>query len=202
MSSFTESIVEDAALAWLESLGYAVLHGPDIAVGMPGAERSDPNYRYVILERRLRDALVRLNPNLPVDALEDAFRKLTRTDAPSLLERNRAVHRMLVNGVTVEYRRKDGSIAGAQARVLDFAAPDNNAWLAVNPFTVAAGQHTRRPDVVLFVNGLPLAVIELKNPADENATVWSAFAQLETYQAQIPALFTYRAGICAWYVSS
>ncbi len=195
MTSFTESIVEDAALAWLESLGYAVLHGPDIAAGMPGAERSDPNYRDVILESRLRQTLVRLNPDLPAEALEDAFRKLTRTDAPSLLERNRAVHRMLVDGVTVEYRRKDSSIAGAQARVIDFDTPDNNDWLAVNQFTVAEGQHTRRPDVVLFVNGLPLAVIELKNPADENATVASAYQQLQTYQTQIPALFATNAAL-------
>jgi type I restriction enzyme R subunit len=193
--SFTESVVEDAALAWLESLGYAVLHGPDIAVGMPAAERSDPTYRDVVLEGRLRQALARLNPDLPAEALEDAYRKLTRTDAPSLLERNRAVHRMLVDGVTVEYRRKDGSIAGAQARVLDFALQDNNDWLAVNQFTVADGQHTRRPDVVLFVNGLPLAVIELKNPADENATIWSAYQQLQTYQAQIPSLFATNAAL-------
>ena len=89
----------------------------------------------------------------------------------------------------VEYRRADGSIAGGQARALDFESPNNNDWLAVNQFTVAEGQHTRRPDVVLFVNGLPLAVIELKNPADENATVWSAYQQFQTYQAQIPALF-------------
>jgi type I restriction enzyme R subunit len=189
MTSFTESIVEDAALAWLEALGYAVLHGPDIAIGMIGAERSDPNYRDVVLERRVRGALTLLNPALPAEALEDAYRKLMRSDAPSLVERNRALHKMLVDGVTVEYRRKDGSIAGAQARVVDFDAPDNNDWLAVNQFTVAEGQHTRRPDVVLFLNGLPLAVIELKNPADENATVWSAFHQLQTYQAQIPALF-------------
>ena len=113
---FTESVVEDAALAWLEALGYAVLHGPDIAAGEPGAERSDPNYRDVLLERRLRQALVGLNPDLPPDALEDAFRKLTRVDAPSLVEKNCAVHRMLVEGVAVEYRRKDGSIAGALAR--------------------------------------------------------------------------------------
>jgi len=192
---FTESVVEDAALAWLEGLGYAVLHGPDIAVGMLAAERSDPNYRDVVLEGRLRQALARLNPDLPAEALEDAYRKLTRTDAPSLLERNRAAHRMLVDGVTVEYRRKDGSIAGAHARVLDFAAPDNNDWLAVNQFTVADGQHTRRPDVVLFVNGLPLAVIELKNPADENATIWSAYQQFQTYQAQIPALFATNAAL-------
>lgn len=194
-SGFSESIVEEAALAWLEALGYTVLHGPDIAVGEPAAERSDPNYRDVLLEGRLRQALVRLNADLPADALDDAFRKLMRADAPSLVERNRANHRMLVDGVTVEFRRKDGSIAGAQARVLDFAVPDNNDWLAVNQFTVSEGQHTRRPDVVLYVNGLPLAVIELKNPADENATVWSAFQQLQTYQAQIPALFASNAAL-------
>ncbi len=193
--SLNESVVEDAALAWLEALGYTILHGPDIAVGMLGAERSDPSYRDVVLENRFRQALERLNRDLPSDALEDAFRKLTRTDAPSFVERNRAVHRMLVDGVTVEYRRKDGSIAGAQAQVIDFDTPDNNDWLAVNQFTVADGQHTRRPDVVLFVNGLPLAVIELKNPADENATVWSAHQQLQTYQAQIPALFATNAAL-------
>lgn len=195
MHTLNESVVEDAALAWLAGLGYAVLNGPDIAVGMPGAERSDPSYRDVVLEGRLHQALERLNRDLPADALEDAFRKLMRTDAPSLVERNRAVHRMLVDGVTVEYRRKDGSIAGAQARVIDFDTPDNNDWLAVNQFTVADGQHTRRPDVVLFVNGLPLGVIELKNPADENATVWSAYQQLQTYQAQIPALFATNAAL-------
>ncbi|EQD53326.1 Type I site-specific deoxyribonuclease HsdR, partial [mine drainage metagenome] len=189
MTSFTESVVEDAALAWLGALGYAVLHGPDIAAGMPGAERSDPNYRDVVLAGRLRQALVRLNPELPAEAREDAYRKLTRSDAPSLIERNRALHRMLVEGVPVEYRRKEGSIAGAQVRVIDFKTPGHNDWLAVNQFTVCEGQHTRRPDVVLFINGLPLAVIELKNPADENATLWSAYQQLQTYQTQIPALF-------------
>ena len=195
MAALTESVVEEAALDWLKGLGYAVVHGCEIAVGEPSAERSDPNYRDVMLEGRLRQALVRLNPDLPAAALEDAYRKLTRTDAPSLVERNHAVHRMLVNGVTVEYRRQDGSIAGAQAWVLDFDQPDNNDWLAVNQFTVAEGQHIRRPDVVLFVNGLPLAVIELKNPADENATIWSAYQQLQTYQAQIPSLFTTNAAL-------
>jgi len=194
-AAFTESVVEDAALAWLEALGYAVLHGPDIAAGEPGAERRDSSYRDVILERRLHDALARLNRELPPEALEDAFRKLTRADAPSLLERNRGTHGMLVDGVTVEHRRADGSIAGAQARVIDFDTPENNDWLAVNQFTVSEGQHTRRPDVVLFVNGLALAVIELKNAADENATVWSAFHQLQTYQAQIPALFAANAAL-------
>ncbi len=195
MSNFAESVVEQASLAWLEALGYGVLCGPDIAAGMLGAERSDPNYRDVFLERRLRLALVALNPELPHDAIEDAYRKLMRLDAPSLIERNRNLHRLLVDGVTVEYRRADGSIAGAQAKVIDFDTPDNNDWLAVNQFTVTEGQQTRRPDVVLFVNGLPLAVIELKNPADENATIWSAYQQLQTYQAQIPALFATNAAL-------
>ena len=195
MSRFSESVVEDATLEWLKLLGYAVLHGPDIAIGETVAERNDPSYRDVVLENRLRQALARLNPDLPPEALEDAYRKLTRADAPSLLERNRAVHRMLVDGVTVEYRRHDGSIAGAQARLIDFSKPDNNDWLAVNQFTVAEGQHTRRPDVVLFVNGFPLAVIELKNPTDENATIWSAWQQFQTYQTQIPSLFATNAAL-------
>ncbi len=194
---FTESVVEDAALAWLEALGYTNLHGPDVAAGEPAAERHDPRYRDVILAARLRDALVRLNPNLPHDAIEDAHKKLTRADAPSWMARNRILHQMLVNGVTVEYRRPEGSIAGTQARVIDFDSPDKNDWAAVNQFTVSEGQHTRRPDVVLFVNGLPLAVIELKNPADEDATVWSAYQQLQTYQAQIPALFSTNAVLLA-----
>jgi len=199
MSDFTESTVEEAALAWLASSGFAVAHGPEIAFGQPGAERGDPTYRDVVLEWRLREALVRLNPDLPQEALEDAFRKIVRADGPSLIERNRAVHRMLVDGVTVEYRRADGSIAGAQARVVDFENPDNNDWLAVNQFTVVGPQgQARRADIVIFLNGLPLGVIELKNPADENATIWSAFRQLQTYGAQIPALFDYN---CALVVS-
>ncbi|MFZ3355090.1 MAG: type I restriction endonuclease subunit R [Xanthobacteraceae bacterium] len=194
---FTESLVEEAALGWLGELGYTVLHGPDIAAGQPAAERNDSGYHDVILDTRFRQALARFNPDLPPEALEDAYRKLTKADAPSLIERNRAVHRMLVDGVTVEYKRKDGSIAGAQARLIDFDDPDKNDWLAVNQFTVAEGQNVRRPDVVLFVNGLPLAVIELKNAASENADVWSAFQQLQTYQAQIPALFATNAALIA-----
>lgn len=187
--NFTESEVETATLVWLEGLGYDIVHGPDIAAGEPAAERSDSRYRDAILEGRLRQALVRLNPELPTEAIDDAFRRLMRSEAATLIERNRDLHRMLVDGVTVEFRRPDGSIGGAQARVIDFDDPDNNDWLAVNQFTVCEGQHNRRPDVVLFVNGLPLAVIELKNPADEDATVWTALRQLQTYQSQIPALF-------------
>ena len=195
MTSFTESIVEEAALAWLGGLGYEVRRGPEIAFGEPAAERVDPAFRDVVLEGRLVAALRRLNPGLPASAIDDARRKLLRVDAPSLLARNRALHRMLVDGATVEYQREDGSIAGAQVRVIDFADPDANDWLAVNQFTVVEGQQTRRPDVVLFLNGLPVAVMELKNAADPGATIWSAFHQLETYQAQVPALLAYNAAL-------
>lgn len=124
MSRFTESVVEDATLAWLESLGYSIKHGPDIAPGELAAERRD--YAQVVLEDRLRQALARLNPSLPPEALEDAFRRLTRPEGATLEARNRAFHRMLVDGVAVEYRRPDGSIAGAQAHVIDFDGPENN----------------------------------------------------------------------------
>ncbi len=128
-SSFTESIVEEAALAWLAGLGYQVLHGPDIAFGEPGAERSDPNYRDVILEGRLRQALARLNPGLPSDALEDAYRKLTRLDAPSLIERNRAVHRMLVDGVTSSIAARTARSPGRRRRSsISTTQPTTNGW--------------------------------------------------------------------------
>ncbi|MCE7901301.1 MAG: type I restriction endonuclease subunit R [Gammaproteobacteria bacterium PRO9] len=185
--AFSESTVEDAALAWLEAAGWRITHGPDIAPDMPAAERRD--YGEVVLAQRLRDALFRLNPVLPAEALEDAFRKLTRPEGADLIQRNRALHRLLVNGVTVEYRTREGELRGAQAQVIDFNNPANNDWLAVNQFSVTENKHSRRPDVVLFVNGLPLAVVELKNAADENATIWSAFRQLQTYQAEIPSLF-------------
>lgn len=189
MPTFTESVVEQAALAWLESIGYLVLSGPEIAPDQPGSERRD--YGQVVLEDRLREALRRLNPRVPADALEEAFRKLTRPDSPSLLGNNHGIHKYLVEGVPVEYQRADGSIGGDLVRVLDYVNPENNEFLAVNQYTVVEDQHERRPDVVLFVNGLPLAVIELKNAADPNATIWSAFSQLQTYKRQIPALFAF-----------
>ena len=187
MSTFTESTVESAALAWLESLGWQTAHGPDIAPDMPTAERRD--YREVVLAQRLHGALARLNPDLPPEALEDAYRRLMHPEGADLIQRNRAVHRMLVNGVTVEYRAADGTIRGAQVRVVDFDDPTANDWLAVNQFAVVENRRTRRPDIVLFVNGLPLAVLELKNAADEEATIWTAYQQLQTYQAEIPSLF-------------
>ncbi len=188
MTTLTEADVEQAALAWLEGLGWQVAHGPDIAPDTPGAERSD--YGQVVLERRLRDSLAELNPSLPSSALDDAFRKLTRSEGSTLEARNRAFHRMLVDGVTVEHRDGEGRIRGAQVKVIDFDDPANNDWLAVNQFTVTENRNTRRPDVVLFVNGLPLGVIELKNPVDEDATIWTAWQQLQTYKAELPTLFS------------
>ncbi len=187
LTTITEADVEKAGLAWLAGIGWRVVHGPDIAPDTPAAERAD--YGQVILEQRLRDALAQLNPDLPATALDDAFRRLTRPEGATLEARNRAFHRMLVQGVTVEYRA-GGAIRGAQAIAIDFETPTNNDLLAVNQFTVTENRNTRRPDVVLFVNGLPLAIIEIKNPADEDATIWTAWNQLQTYKAELPALFS------------
>ncbi len=187
MSTLNESIVENAALTWLAGLGHAVLHGPDI--GPEGATPERGSYDEVLLTGRLREALARLNPRLPAETLEDALRKVRQTDTPSLVEENRRLHRYLVEGVPVEVARGDGSMGGDAARLLDFDDIEANDWLAVNQFTVIEHEHNRRPDVVLFVNGLPLAVIELKNPGDENATLEGAFNQLQTYKDEIPSLF-------------
>jgi type I restriction enzyme R subunit len=187
MTPLTESDVEQAALEYLSSAGWQIAHGPDIAPDSLYAERRD--YSQVILERRLREALARLNPDLPAEALEDAARKLLLAEGPDLITRNRAVHRLLVDGVNVEYRAGEGEIRGGQVKVIDYEDPANNDWLAVNQFTVVENKHARRADVVLFVNGLPLALLELKNAASEAATVWSAFRQVQTYKAQIPSLF-------------
>jgi type I restriction enzyme R subunit len=146
MTTFTESVVEEAALAWLESVGWQVRNGAEMAPGEPASERDD--YGQVVLAQRLRDALWRLNPALPAEALEDAFRKLTRSEGADLIMRNRALHRLLVDGVTVEYRDADGSIRGAQVRVIDFEHPDHNDWLAVNQFSVVENKHARWAGVV------------------------------------------------------
>lgn len=189
--SLNESIVEDAALTWFGELGYAVGHGPKLAPGEPAAERD--SFGDVVLVGRLREAIRRLNPTIPNEAREEAFRKVLRVATPSLTQTNRAFHHMLRDGVEVEYRRKDGTIAGDRVRLVDFESVRTNDWFAVNQFAVVEGQHNRRPDIVVFVNGLPLGVIELKNAADEDATIWSAYAQLQTYKAEIPSLLHYNA---------
>ena len=190
MNSITESDIEQAALNWIAGMGHSVLHGPDISLDAPGAERS--RYEDVVLEQRLCDAVARLNPNIPLKSQEEAVQKVLSPSSPSLVQNNRAFHLMLVDGVEVEYRDADGAMRGGRVQLVDFETPENNDWLAVNQFTVMENSE-RRPDIVLFVNGLPLGVIELKNPTDENATVWSAFRQLQTYKREIPRLFTYNA---------
>jgi type I restriction enzyme R subunit len=190
--TFTESTIEQAAIDWLQELGYNYAFGPEIAFDGESPERGD--YQETLLLGRLQDAIARINPDLPPAAREEAFRQLTRLGKPSLLLNNHAFHHMLVNGIEVEYK-KDGRMVSGRAVVVDFENPDNNDWLAVNQYTVEAshqnGKVNRRPDVVVFVNGLPLAVVELKNAADEKATIWSAFNQLQTYKQDIPALFHY-----------
>jgi len=189
--SLNESHVEAAALSWFGELGYALLPGQAIAPGEPAAERA--SFGEAFLPERLRAALRQLNPKLPVEALDEAFRKITIAQHPALIVNNRAFHRLLVDGIAVECRRQDGSIGAEIVRLIDFADAENNDWLVVNQFTVIEGQINRRPDVVIFINGLPLGVIELKNAADENADIWQAFHQLQTYKQQVPALFLHNA---------
>ena len=191
--SLNESIVEDAALEWFGELGYTVGHGPHLAPGEPAAERD--SFGEVVLVGRLREAIRRLNPAVPEEAREEALRKVLRVGTLSLTQTNRAFHRMLRDGVPVEYPRPDGSIAGDHVRLVDFGDVRANDWLAVNQFTVIEGQHNRRPDIVVFINGLPLGLIELKNAADEDATIWSAYAQLQTYKAEIASLLHYNAAL-------
>ncbi|OGB24094.1 MAG: DEAD/DEAH box helicase [Burkholderiales bacterium RIFCSPLOWO2_02_FULL_57_36] len=191
--NLNEAIIEEATLEWFSELGYAIAHGPQLAPGEPAAERT--SFADVVLAERLRRAIQRLNPIIPEEAREDALRKVLRIGTPSLTQTNRAFHRMLRDGVPVEYPRADGSIAGDHVRLVDFGEVGVNDWLAVNQFTVIEGQHNRRPDIVVFVNGLPLGLIELKNAADEEATIWNAYAQLQTYKAEIASLLHYNAAL-------
>jgi len=183
----TESVIEEAALNWLEELGYQIVSGPSIAPGELFAERG--SYDEVILAQRLREAIGRLNPLLPEEAQEDAFRKVTLVGEPSLVRTNRAFHRLVTDGVDIEYQGDEGRTVHDAARLFDLQELANNDWLAVNQFTVIEDNHNRRPDIVIFVNGLPLAVVELKNATDEEATIWTAFGQLQTYKNEIPSLF-------------
>ena len=182
-----ESIVEAAALDWLGGLGYEILSGLAIAPGEPAEERSD--YKQVFLFDRLQTKLEDLNPKISAEGLQEALRKLRLISHPTLIENNRAFHRLLVEGVDVEFRNKSGEIVHDKVWLIDFANPEANEFLAVNQFTVEQGHYNRRADVVVFINGIPLAVLELKNIADEQATIRKAFDQFQTYKAQIPSLF-------------
>ena len=186
-SPLNEAVVEEAALGWLKGLGWQYAYGPDI--GPDGATPERESYGQVVLGQRLRDALAEINPALPAPALQDAFRRVTRPEGATLEQRNRAFHRMLFEGVNVEYPAGGGAMRGANVKVIDFDNPSLNDWLAVNQFTVVERNNERRPDIVLFVNGLPLGVIELKNPLDKDADAGAAWNQLQTYKVEIPSLF-------------
>lgn len=186
--TMTEEQLEQEALGWLAAVGYQHVCGYDIAPDADHAERSD--YRKPLMEHRLRDAINRLNPGIPQLAREDAYQQVADLGVPSLLAANRYFHSLLVNGVPVRYQR-DGETRGDFVRLIDFTDPGNNEWLAINQYTLKGPKHTRRPDIILFVNGLPLVLLELKNPADEHADIWKAFEQIQTYKEQIPDVFQY-----------
>lgn len=198
---YIESDLEQATLEWLKELGYSTLYGPDISpvewegkeVGAGEMERG--SYKEVILVGRLAAAIERLNPGIEEAAKEEAIKKIVQVAnlSPSLILNNHAFHKFLREGVDVEYRDQEGATRGEQVRVLDDREVENNDFLAVNQFTVVEKDRKRRPDVVIFINGLPLVVIELKNPGDEKATVKQAFNQIQTYKQDIPVLFAYNA---------
>ncbi len=184
--TITESEIEQVALDILTDLGYETLFGPEIAHDGERPERS--SYADVVLVDRLRRAIDKLNLKIPSEAKEEAIKQILRGESPDLVINNRRFHKMFVDGVDVEFR-KDDRIVGDKVWLIDFANPKNNEFLAVNQFTVIENNHNRRPDIILFINGLPLVVLELKNIADENATTLGAFRQLQTYKAQITSLF-------------
>jgi type I restriction enzyme R subunit len=184
----TEDQLEQETLIWLADVGYTSVYGPDISVDGNAPERA--NYIQVVLVERLRQAIYRLNPLVPLVAREDALQQVLNLDTPVLLSANRQFHRLLINGVPVQYQR-DGETRGDFVRLIDFADVAANEWLAINQYAIKGAKHARRPDVILFVNGLPLVLMELKNPVDENADIWKAFDQIETYKEQIPDVFQY-----------
>ncbi|UFS56840.1 type I restriction endonuclease subunit R [Comamonadaceae bacterium M7527] len=188
MAFMSEAALEQMLIDQLNALGYSI--ATEDVIGPDGSQPERDSHDQVILTRRLASAVARINPSVPAEARVDAVRRLTQTEFPTLLEENRRIHKLLTEGVDVEYHEQDATIKAGKVNLIDFENVDNNDWLAVNQFVVIAGTHRRRPDVVVFVNGMPLAVIELKAPGNNNATVVSAFNQLQTYKSQIPALFT------------
>ncbi|SMB92246.1 protein of unknown function DUF450 [Hymenobacter roseosalivarius DSM 11622] len=188
MAKLTENAIEELAIELLQTLGYQYHYAPDFAPDGPHPERA--SFADVLLLERLRGAIARLNPTMPAEAREDALRQVQRIASPELLANNEAFHRLLTEGVKVG-KQQDGQERGEVVWLVDFQQPARNEFVVANQFTVIENGHQKRPDVVLFVNGLPLVVLELKNAAAENATLKSAYQQLDTYKALIPGLFTY-----------
>ena len=186
-----ESDVEEAAMDIFRDLGYEVLYGYEVAPGERDEIRT--SFQEYLLINRLEKAIHRLNKHLPPDAHEAALRKIINPPHTTLIQNNQTIHEMLSNGINVEYRRKDGSIGGDQVRLFDTENPDNNEFLVINQFTIQEGKNLRRPDIVLFINGIPVLIFELKNPTDEKATLTVAHNQLQTYMREIPSFFAYNA---------
>lgn len=193
MAVISEDHIEQVIIQEFIELGYQYINGTDIS---PDGSMPEREYNEVVLKNRLQEAIAKLNPTIPYEAQEEALRKVLRSDSPELFQNNYQFHKYLTEGVDVEYRKKD-RIAGDKVWLVDYENPSNNEFLVINQFTVIEGNTNKRPDVILFVNGLPLVVIELKNAADENATVYSAFNQLQTYKQTIPSLFQYNALLIA-----
>jgi type I restriction enzyme R subunit len=187
MALITEDHLEQQCLAWFQDLGYTHVFAPQLDSDGTSPERTD--FRQVILTGRLRSALQRLNPEVPAGTIESAVLQLANPNVPGLLASNRQFHRWMTQGLPITYMDGNQQV-GIRLRVIGFDAPATNDWLVVNQLAIQGNKHNRRPDVVVYVNGLPLAVIELKNPADEKADIWAAFNQLQTYKQDIPDLFT------------
>jgi len=190
MNKITETNIEAFAIETLQSQGWEYVHGLSIAPGAEHAERE--SFGQIILPHRLRKGVARLNPNIPADAQEQAVQKVLRIYSPDLLHNNETFHRFLVEKVKIPYQQ-DGYERSYEVSLIDFDNPLNNEFLAVNQFTIIENNQNKRPDILLFINGIPLVLIELKNAADENATIRKAFDQIQTYKAIIPSLFTYNA---------
>lgn len=182
-----EADLEQALLEQFQDLGYCLDHAQNM--GPDGHHPERESHAEIVLKKRFEDAVARINPGLPPEARQDAIRKMMQSELPSLLEENRRIHKLMTEGADVEYYADDGVLTAGKVALIDFDRPEQNDWLAVSQFIVIAGPQQRRPDVVVFVNGLPLAVIELKAPGSDNATLAGAFNQLQTYKQQIPALF-------------
>lgn len=187
MSNLNESTVEDAALEYLAELGYQTAWGPSLAPGEPGQERS--SFEQVYLHARLRSAVRRINPGTDPDLLDEAIKRLGRAESQNPVAENFRVHKLITEGVPVEHRGADGAVRTRRIWLIDFDVPTNNDWVAINQFTIIENGKNRRPDVIAFVNGIPLGLLELKNPTDEHATLKGAWNQLQTYRHDIPSLF-------------
>jgi len=184
----TENHLEQATLGWFRALGYQVIFGPDIAPPPDGVAPERDNYRQTLLLERLKTRLQTINPTIPAVAINDAIGQILGPNLPTTIQINRQFHRWLRDGLNVQYQQNNETV-GNQVFLVDFSNPSNNDWLVVNQFSIQGPHNTRRPDIVVFLNGLPIAVLELKNPADEEADIWKAFDQLQTYKEQIPDLF-------------